>query len=288
MTTAAAEAPAAAAAPRRRYVPRRAPSSGRPPATKREKWTYRGASVAITALVLGLWEALPRLGLVSDIVLPPLSEVVVALQSLLTTPTFWGHFAVTMREIMGGFVIGTVIGLALGIALAVWKSVKQVSYPYVVGFQAIPKIVFAPLFIAWFGYGESSKVVMGVAIAFFPVLINTLVGLESVPGDMIKLMRSLRATPLQIFRKVSFPHALPLIFAGIKQALTYAVIGALVGEFVGASAGLGYLLDAYNFQLRIDYVFALIVVLAVVGAGLYFIVEWLDKRLIYWREQQLS
>jgi len=185
-------------------------------------------------------------------------------------------------------VIGSAIGLVGGIALAVWKSVKQVSYPYVVGFQAIPKIVFAPLFIAWFGYGESSKVVMGVAIAFFPVLINTLVGLESVPGDMIKLMRSLKATPLQIFRKVSFPHALPLIFAGVKQALTYAVIGALVGEFVGASAGLGYLLDAYNFQLRIDYVFALIVVLAVVGAALYFIVEWLDKRLIYWRDQQLG
>ena len=273
---------------RRKYVPRRAQVAGGPPATRREKWTYRGASLAITVIFLALWEAVPRAGLVSDIVLPPLSEVVVALQVLLTTPSFWGHFLVTMREIMGGFVFGSVIGLVLGVSLAVWKSVKQVSYPYVVGFQAIPKIVFAPLFIAWFGYGESSKVVMGIAIAFFPVLINTLVGLESVPADMVKLMRSLRATPLQIFRKVSFPYALPLIFAGIKQALTYAVIGALVGEFVGASAGLGYLLDAYNFQLRIDYVFALIVVLAVVGAGLYFIVEWLDKRLIYWREQQLS
>ena len=273
---------------RRRYVPRKAPLSSRPPASKKEKWSYRGASLLITLVALGLWEALPRAGLVSDIVLPPLSEVLVALKTLLTTPSFWGHFGVTMREIMGGFVLGTVIGLVGGVALAVWKSVKQVSYPYVVGFQAIPKIVFAPLFIAWFGYGESSKVVMGTAIAFFPVLINTLVGLESVPGDMIKLMRSLKATPLQVFRKVSFPHALPLIFAGVKQALTYAVIGALVGEFVGASAGLGYLLDAYNFQLRIDFVFALIVVLAVVGAALYFIVEWLDKRLIYWRDQQLG
>lgn len=285
--TATVESPSPPLA-RRRYVPRRAPLSNKPPATRKEKWTYRGASLAITLLALGLWEALPQMGLVSDIVLPPLSEVVAALRDLLTTSSFWGHFMVTMREIMGGFVIGSAIGLVGGIALAVWKPVKQVSYPYVVGFQAIPKIVFAPLFIAWFGYGESSKVVMGVAIAFFPVLINTLVGLESVPGDMIKLMRSLKATPLQIFRKVSFPHALPLIFAGVKQALTYAVIGALVGEFVGASAGLGYLLDAYNFQLRIDYVFALIVVLAVVGAALYFIVEWLDKRLIYWRDQQLG
>lgn len=280
--------PATTPMARRRYVPRKAPAPSRPPATRREKWTYRGASLAITVVFLGLWEVLPRAGLVSDIVLPPLSEVVAALRQLLALDTFWMHFMVTMREIFGGFVFGTIIGLVLGIALAVWKSVKQVTYPYVVGFQAIPKIVFAPLFIAWFGYGESSKVVMGIAIAFFPVLINTLVGLESVPGDMVKLMRSLRATPLQIFRKVAFPHALPLIFAGVKQALTYAVIGALVGEFVGASAGLGYLLDSYNFQLRIDFVFALIVVLAVVGAALYFMVEWLDKRLIYWREQQLS
>jgi NitT/TauT family transport system permease protein len=272
----------------RRYVPRKAALPNRPPVSAKTRWAYRGASLAIAVIVLAIWEFLPRTGLVSDIVLPSLSSVASALWTLVQMPSFWSNLLVTMREILGGFVFGTLIGLVLGIALAVWKQFRQVSYPYVVGFQAIPKIVFAPLFIAWFGYGESSKVVMGIAIAFFPVLINTLVGLESVPADMVKLMRSLRATPLQIFRKVSFPHALPLIFAGVKQALTYAVIGALVGEFVGASAGLGYLLDSYNFQLRIDFVFALIVVLAVIGAGLYFIVEWLDKRLIYWREQQLS
>lgn len=272
----------------RRYLPRKAAVPNRPPVSKRTRWTYRGLSLLIAVVILTIWELLPRTGLVSDIVLPSLSSVADALWTLIQMPTFWSNFMVTMREIIFGFVFGTIIGLVLGIALAIWASFKQISYPYVVGFQAIPKIVFAPLFIAWFGYGESSKVVMGIAIAFFPVLINTLVGLESVPADMVKLMRSLRATPLQIFRKVSFPYALPLIFAGVKQALTYAVIGALVGEFVGASAGLGYLLDSYNFQLRIDYVFALIVVLAVVGAGLYFIVEWLDRRLIYWREQQLS
>ncbi|WP_248960671.1 ABC transporter permease [Sphaerisporangium perillae] len=269
----------------RRFRHRRAPASSRQQISRAQRWKYRGASLLITAAILGFWELLPRTGLVSEIVLPPLHEVITALGLLLQQSTFYGHLAVTLREIMGGFLAGTIIGLVGGIGLAVWQPVKQVTYPYVVGFQAIPKIVFAPLFIAWFGYGEGSKVVMGIAIAFFPVLINTLVGLESVPTDSVKLMRSLRATSLQIFRKVSFPHALPLIFAGIKQALTYAVIGALVGEFVGASAGLGYLLDSYNYQLRIDYVFALIVVLAAIGAALYFIVEWLDNRLIYWREQ---
>jgi NitT/TauT family transport system permease protein len=112
-----------------------------------------------------------------------------------------------------------------------------------------------------------------------------MVGLESVPESAKRLMRSIRATPMQTFWKVSLPHALPIIFAGIKAALTFAVIGAIVGEFVGASQGLGYLLDLYNFQLRIDRVFSVIVILASIGAGGYFLLEWLDRKLIFWREE---
>jgi NitT/TauT family transport system permease protein len=187
---------------------------------------------------------------------------------------------------MIGFVIGTLLGLGIGIALAVWPSAKRLTYPFVVGFQAIPKIVFAPLFIAWFGFGQTSKIVMAVVIAFFPVLINTMVGLESVPADARKLMRSLKATPLQIFWKVSFLHALPIIFAGIQAAFTFAVIGAIVGEFVGAQEGLGYLLNLYNFQLRIDRAFAVIVILAAIGAAGFFVLEWLDRKFIFWREDR--
>ena len=196
---------------------------------------------------------------------------------------FLGHFTVTLREILIGFVLGTLIGFVIGTALAIWPSVKRVAYPFVVGFQAIPKIVFAPLFIAWFGFGETSKIVMAIVIAFFPVLINTMVGLESVPSDAVRLMRSIKASSLQTFYKVSLPHALPMISAGVKAALTFAVIGAIVGEFVGASEGLGYLVDLYNNQLRIDRVFAVVVVLAAIGAGGYFLLEWLDKRLIFWQ-----
>jgi NitT/TauT family transport system permease protein len=257
----------------------------RPPKPRRN-WGYRLGSIAIAGTFLGLWQLLPSTGVVSTIILPPLTDVVRALVELVTAGFFYNHLRVTLTEIFVGFFVGTAIGLIGGIALAVWKPVKRLTYPFVVGFQAIPKIVFAPLFIAWLGYGQSSKVAMAVVISFFPVLINTLVGLESVPQDAVKLMRSLRATPLQTFRKVSFPHALPLIFAGVKAALTFAVIGALVGEFVGASEGLGYLLDSYNFQLRVDSVFAVIVVLAVIGSALYFAVEWLDTKLIFWREDQ--
>jgi NitT/TauT family transport system permease protein len=257
-----------------------------PPRSRTAAWRYRLGSVLIALAVIALWELLPRAGLVNSIILPAFSAVAVALWSLVNTEFFVGHLAVTLREIVFGFVLGTAIGLVFGTLLAVWRPVKRLIYPFVVGFQAVPKIVFAPLFVAWFGYGQSSKVVMAIAIAFFPVLINTLVGLESVPQDAVKLMRSLRARSTQIFWKISLPHALPIIFAGVKAALTFAVIGAIVGEFVGSSEGLGYLLNLYNFQLRIDRVFAVIVVLSAIGALGYFLLEWVDRKLNYWREDE--
>lgn len=249
-------------------------------------WRYPLGSALITLVLLGLWEFLPAAGLVSEIILPRFTSVAYALYTLVIQDFFPQHLLVTLNEILIGFVLGTAIGLVMGIALAVWPAVKRLTYPFVVGFQAIPKIVFAPLFVAWFGFGQTSKVVMAIVIAFFPVLINTMVGLESVPEDARRLMRSLKAKPLQIFWKVSFLHALPIIFAGIKAALTFAVIGAIVGEFVAAQHGLGYLLDLYNFQLRIDRVFAVIVILAAIGAAGYFLLEWVDRKLIFWREDQ--
>ena len=239
--------------------------------------------MAILLVFISLWETAPRLGLVSAIILPSFSAVFSALLSLVQQDYFFRHFFVTLNEIVIGFVLGTTIGLVLGTALAIWPAVKKVTYPFIVGFQAIPKIVFAPLLIAWFGFGQSSKIVMAIVISFFPVLLNTMVGLESVPEDARKLMRSLKATRWQTFRKVSLPHALPVIFAGVKAALTFAVIGAIVGEFVGASQGLGYLVELYNHQFRIDRVFAVVVVLAGIGAGGYFILEWFDRKLIFWR-----
>lgn len=256
-------------------------------AEKRENWLYRLGIVVIGLVALGLWEILPRLGVVSEIVLPPFSEVALAFWTLLQQSFFLTHLRVTIQEILAGFVLGTAIGFLLGAALAIWPSVKRLTYAYVVAFQAVPKVVFAPLFVAWFGFGQASKIVMAVVISFFPVLINTMVGLSSVPGDALRLMRSLRASRTQTFLKLSLPHALPVISAGVKTALTFAVIGAIVGEFVGASEGLGHLLNLYNFQFRIDRVFAVIIVLSLIGAFLYFLVEWIDRKLIFWRENEV-
>jgi NitT/TauT family transport system permease protein len=244
---------------------------------------YRKYTLLIFILLLCIWEALPRLGLVNDILLPRFSSVFMAFLGLVTQPFFPKHLFVTLTEILVGFACGVTIGLTVGIMLAVSKVARAITYPFVVAFQATPKVVFAPLFIAWFGFGMSSKIVMAIVISFFPVLINTVAGLESVPESSKMLMRSIRASRFQTFIRVSLPHALPIIFAGIKAAFVFAVIGAIVGEFIGASEGLGYLLNLYNFQLRIDRVFAVIVVLASIGAGGFFFLEWLDKKLIFWR-----
>lgn len=248
-----------------------------------ERWKWRAVSVAVVIGFLAIWEMLPRLGLVSTIILPPVTAVWAGLVELVAQETFFGHVRITVVEMLLGFLIGTLIGFALGTALGVWDSVKKSVYPLIIAFQSLPKIVLAPLLITWLGYGIESKIAMAVVIAFFPVLLNTMVGLETVPEDARQLMLSLKASKGQIFRKLSLLHAAPFIMAGVKAALTYAVIGAIVGEFVGSSEGLGYLLHAYGFQLRIDKVFAVIVVLSVIGAVFYFAIDWLERRLIFWR-----
>lgn len=251
----------------------------------KHQWRWRMGTFGVGLLIIVVWEFLPRLGIVSPIILPPFTEVVYALYTLVQQDFFAGHFVVTLNEVFWGFVIGTAIGLFGGILFGVWEPLKRLMYPFVVAFQAIPKIVLAPLLISWFGYGQASKIVMAIVISFFPVFINTMVGLENVPNDSLRLMRSLRASRMQTFRKVSLPSAAPLMFAGVKTALTFALIGAIVGEFVGASEGLGFLLQTYNFQLRIDRVFSVIIILSTVGAVFYLLLEWLDNKLIFWRQE---
>lgn len=258
----------------------------RTPAEKREAVWYAVGALTVFGAVFVLWEALPALGLVNEIILPRATDVARAIGELLVSDFLLENVTSTLTAILWGFLAGVGTGIVVGISLAVFRPFKRLFYPFVVAFQTIPKIVFAPLFIVWFGFGQNSKVAMATAIGFFPVLINTMVGLENVPQDAIRLMRSLRATPLQTFWKVRILHAAPLIFAGIKSALTYAVIGVIVAEFVGSTKGLGHLLTVYNFQLRIDRAFAVIVFLSVIGSSLYFLIEWVDRRLIFWSEDR--
>ena len=237
------------------------------------------------AVLLALWELTNILGLVHPIVLPPPSRVAASLGTLLTADYFAKNFRVTVLEILLGFGIGAFGGFVLGTLLATLPIVRQILYPYIVAFQALPKIVFAPLFVTWFGFGIEAKVATAVGICFFPVFINTMVGLQLVPEDAVKLMRSLRANEWQIFTKLRFPNALPQIFAGIQTSLTFAMTGAIAAEFItGAAEGMGRLAQQFGLQLQTDLQFAVVVVVSALGLIAVTIADWIDRKVVFWRE----
>src|SRR5438132_4262060 len=209
--------------------------------------------------ILIVWEVVARAGWVSPLVLPAPSRIWDGLVILFTADWFPQHVWMTTAETLIGFFIGGIAAIALGILMVNVQLFKEVIYPYVVAFQVMPKVVLAPIFITWFGFGIESKIVMAIAISFFPVVINTVVGLESVEENELLLMRSLVASKSQIFWKLAWPTALPSIFAGLKTSLTLALIGALVAEFVTAKEGLGTLITTFSFELKLYLVFAVII-----------------------------
>jgi NitT/TauT family transport system permease protein len=239
-------------------------------------------------ILLVLWEMVARAGLVSPLVLPAPSRIWDGLVLLFTAPWFPQHLWYTTAETLIGFFIGGIAAIVLGIAMVNVRIFKEIVYPYVVAFQVMPKVVLAPIFITWFGFGIESKIVMAIAISFFPVVINTVVGLESVEEDALLLMRSLVASPLQVFWKLAWPAALPSIFAGLKTSLTLALIGALVAEFVTAKEGLGTLITTFSFELKVYLVFAVIIVVSVLGLVLYGIMEYLERRVVFWRRGRFT
>jgi NitT/TauT family transport system permease protein len=239
-------------------------------------------SLLILISGLAIWELLSRTGVFHELILPAPSLVAVATWELLTSSFFYLHFGVTMYETIAGFLIGSFLAIVLGIIVSSNVTLYKVLNPFIVVFQAIPKIALAPIFVTWFGFGPSAKVVMAIAICFFPTFVNTVVGLKSVDDESRLLFKSMVARKRDTFFKLSLPTALPNIFAGLKSSLTFALIGAIVGEFVGANEGMGLLLDTFNFQLEMASVYALIVILSVVGLALYLIIEWLDRKLIFW------
>ena len=221
---------------------------------------------------------------VSPLIFPGPVAVMQALVAGLRSGEYWLHLGVTLHEIVAGFAIGAGTGFVLGVAIGQSRLVETVLYPYVVAFQTIPKVAIAPLFVVWFGFGVASKIVITATIVFFPVLANTIVGLRSAPRDQIDLMTAFTASRWQVLWMVRFPHALPFVFAGLDIGIVLAVIGAIVGEFVGAQAGLGYLIMQRNFSMDTAGVFAILIVLSLIGIGLHAIVKVTARKVTFWAE----
>jgi NitT/TauT family transport system permease protein len=259
------------------------PSSAEDTAIKRSDWRQSRlvAPVFLICLLAG-WEGLVHGMGIPAIVLPPPSGVAAALFDEISSTSFARNFSVTLEEIVAGFCVGSILGIVLGILIGQSNFLERTLYPYVVAFQTVPKVAIAPIVVIWFGYGLSSKIIITAMIAFFPVIANTIVGLRSAPQDQVEMLQAYTASPWQIFRMVRFPQALPFIFVGLDVAAVLAVIGAVVGEFVGAKAGLGFLILQKNLTFDMAGVFAILIVLSLIGVGLHGLVEVVRRRVLFW------
>ncbi|MGW8224537.1 MAG: ABC transporter permease [Anaerolineales bacterium] len=195
------------------------------------------------------------------------------------------HFAVTLGEVLAGLALGVTAATTLGYLLAKSETFERLFAPYVVASQSIPIVAIAPLLVLWFGPGLISKVLICALIVFFPVLINTIVGLRSVPDELRDLMRSLKATRWQTFKYLEVPSALPVFLGGVRIGATLAVIGAVVGEFVGADRGLGFLINIGRGQYDTALVFVAIFTLVAMAMALYGLVVLVETRLLSWQQR---
>lgn len=245
--------------------------------------------VFLFLVIVGVWEVLALSGILPPIVLPAPSAIAVRLYDLFRSGEIQPHLVVTTTEIVSGYALGVAAGFACGALVALIPSVERFLYPYIVALQTVPKVAIAPLFLIWFGYGITSKVVIAALVCFFPVLVSVMSAFHATDRDQLDMMRAFGASRWQTFIQLRTMAALPTIFAGLEIAAVFAVIGALVGEFVGAQAGLGYLIASLNFNIDVPGVFAVLIVLSILGSLMHGIVRFIGQRSVFWiRSERVS
>ena len=236
-----------------------------------------GLTLAIGAL---LWEGASRLFRVPSFLVPAPSAVLARLAG--KGALFVAHSWVTLIETLGGFAVGVLVGVAAAAVIVMLPALHDVIMPLLLVAQIVPKVAFAPILLIWFGYGLIPKILIAFLVAFFPVVVSTTGGLVAAEPEMLELGRSLEATRWQVFRMIQAPTALPHLFSGMKVSVTLALIGAVIGEFVGGSKGLGYLIIIANQELDTPLAFAALLVLSLGGVILYGAVELAERAFIPW------
>lgn len=239
---------------------------------------------------IAVWEASVAFGWVSELILPsPIATVLAWYNLAITTGLIWPHFFVTLWEVLAGFLLGVALGGGMAAICALSPTFRRLTSPYMVALQVTPRIAVAPIIVAWLGFNTEPKIAIAVVICFFPIFVNTLTGLLQVDQDALEMFKSLRARRWQIFMRLMLPGAMPVIMAGLKTAIGLALIGAIVGEFVSASVGMGVLIQKFSFQLLLPEAFAVLMTLTLMGLLLYMLMEMLDSWLIYWtHDRRLS
>ncbi len=271
-------------------IPDRATPVAAPPAVTPPAAPYTGhlrrltggwAPAALIVLVLlGVWEGYVRLWAVPKWLLPAPS--VIAMTLVVSWELLLDHALVTLLEVVVGFGLALLCGVLLACGIAASRTLERALYPFVIASQMVPIIVIAPLLLIWVGYGLTPKIIVVALTAFFPIVVNMVDGLQSVDPDAVNLLRTMGASRWQIFIKVQVPTSLPFLFSGLRVAMAVSVIGAVIGEWVGSSQGLGYLMIRSKPQFLTERVFAAMVVLSVMGVALFVLVGVVEKLAIPW------
>lgn len=231
--------------------------------------------------LIGAWEIYVRFAGIDPLLLPPPSAV--ARYATQNAAILARNGAATLFELLLGFAIGVIIGLSLGVLMQIWRWFRAAAYPWLVATQMVPIPAVAPVLVLWFGFTIVPKAATVALMCFFPVAVNTVDGLSSVNPELIRLLRTFGAGPWKVMTMAAFPSALPRIFSGARVAMTLSVIGAVVGEWVGSTHGLGYLMLQYENRGETAGLFATVAVLTIMGIILFFLVGWAEGWAIPWR-----
>ena len=255
---------------------------------ERANWLPWVSTPIVLLLVLALWTMAVSVFGVSEFILPTPADVGEAVLRMLADASTWGHVAITLTEVALGFLAALVFGLVAGVVLGRAEWLERALRPVLLAVQVVPKVAFIPLFVIWFGFGVTSKIIMAATLAFFPIMLNVMLGVRSVERGHRDVMLGLGARRWATFRDLELPSTLPYVFAGMEVAIVFAVIGAVVGEFLGGSEGLGYLVVVSLNALDAPQLFAVILLLAALGCLLYLVVNGAKRFVIPWHESVLA
>lgn len=237
---------------------------------------------------IGVWETSVQQEWVSALILPSPFAVIAAWWDLaVVRALIWDDFFVTLTQVVIGFAVGASFGTTIAILSAMQPTFRRLVSPYMVALQVTPRIAVAPIIVAWLGFGMEPKIAIAAIICFFPIFINTLTGLLQVDEDRMEMFASMRANRWQVFRHLQLPGALPVIMAGYKTGISLALIGAIVGEFVSASVGLGVRIQQFSYQLLLPEAFACLIMLTFMGLTLYGAASLVDRQVVFWKHDAL-
>ena len=254
---------------------------------RRTRLTNAGIGVAGFLALLLIWKLLVAVLQVPAYILPAPEGVFVALWSgiAVSPASALGYYLPlwsTLSNALLGFLIGASLGLVIGSLMAEVPAIERLVMPYAFALQSLPKVAIAPLVVIWFGFGDGSKIAISALLSFFPVLINSFTGLRAIEPERLDLMRSLSATRFETYRIVKLPNAAPFIFAGLDMAVVYALLGAIVAEFLGAQRGMGVVITQAQAVSDVAGVFAALVILGLLGIVLHAMVRWTEARVVHW------